>query len=66
MALNDNTFVMSVNNQKNLIENKGSLPVADSNEINGGRMIVSTTVERNQIVPTKRKVGMEVYVLETQ
>ena len=66
MALNDNTFVMSVNNQKNLIENKGSLPVADSNEINGGRMIVDTTADRNRIRATKRKAGMEVFVLETQ
>ena len=66
MALNDNTFVMSVNNQKNLIENKGSLPVADSNEINGGRMIVATTADRNRIRATKRKAGMEVFVLETQ
>lgn len=66
MALNDNTFVMSVNNQKNLIENKGSLPVADSNEINGGRMIVTTTADRNRIRATKRKAGMEVFVLETQ
>lgn len=66
MALNDNSFVMSVNNQNNLIENKGSLPVADSNEINGGRMIVSTTADRNRIRATKRKAGMEVFVLETQ
>ena len=66
MALNDNSFVMSVNNQNNLIENKGSLPVADSNEINGGRMIVATTTERNRIRATKRKAGMEVFVLETQ
>lgn len=66
MALNDNSFVMSVNNQNNLIENKGSLPVADSNEINGGRMIVATKADRNRILPTKRKVGMEVYVLDTQ
>lgn len=66
MALNDNSFVMSVNNQNNLIENKGSLPVADSNEINGGRMIVSTTTDRNRIRATKRKAGMEVFVLETQ
>lgn len=66
MALNDNSFVMSVNNQNNLIENKGSLPVADSNEINGGRMIVATTADRNRIRATKRKAGMEVFVLETQ
>ena len=66
MALNDNSFVMSVNNQNNLIENKGSLPVADSNEINGGRMIVATTTDRNRIRATKRKAGMEVFVLETQ
>lgn len=66
MALNDNSFVMSVNNQNNLIENKGSLPVADSNEINGGRMIVDTTADRNRIRATKRKAGMEVFVLETQ
>lgn len=66
MALNDNSFVMSVNNQNNLIENKGSLPVADSNEINGGRMIVDTTTDRNRIRATKRKAGMEVFVLETQ
>ena len=66
MALNDNSFVMSVNNQNNLIENKGSLPVADSNEINGGRMIVTTTADRNRIRATKRKAGMEVFVLETQ
>lgn len=66
MALNDNSFVMSVNNQNNLIENKGSLPVADSNEINGGRMIVATTANRNRIRATKRKAGMEVFVLETQ
>ena len=66
MALNDNSFVMSVNNQNNLIENKGSLPVADSNEINGGRMIVNTTTDRNRIRATKRKAGMEVFVLETQ
>lgn len=66
MALNDNSFVMSVNNQNNLIENKGSLPVADSNEINGGRMIVTTTTDRNRIRATKRKAGMEVFVLETQ
>lgn len=66
MALNDNSFVMSVNNQNNLIENKGSLPVADSNEINGGRMIVATTTDRNRIRATKRKTGMEVFVLETQ
>ena len=66
MALNDNSFVMSVNNQNNLIENKGSLPVADSNEINGGRMIVGTTADRNRIRATKRKAGMEVFVLETQ
>lgn len=66
MALNDNSFVMSVNNQNNLIENKGSLPVADSNEINGGRMIVATTADRNRIIATKRKAGMEVFVLETQ
>lgn len=66
MALNDNSFVMSVNNQNNLIENKGSLPVADSNEINGGRMIVDTTTDRNRIKATKRKAGMEVFVLETQ
>ena len=66
MALNDNSFVMSVNNQNNLIENKGSLPVADSNEINGGRMIVATTAARNRIRATKRKAGMEVFVLETQ
>lgn len=66
MALNDNKFVMSVNNQNNLIENQGSLPVADSNEINGGRMIVASTSERNRIVATKRKIGMEVFVVETQ
>lgn len=66
MALNDNSFVISVNNQNNLIENKGSLPVADSNEINGGRMIVATTADRNRIRATKRKAGMEVFVLETQ
>ena len=66
MALNDNSFVMSVNNQNNLIENKGSLPVADSNEINGGRMIATTTADRNRIRATKRKAGMEVFVLETQ
>ena len=66
MALNDTSFVMSVNNQNNLIENKGSLPVADSNEINGGRMIVATTTDRNRIRATKRKAGMEVFVLETQ
>lgn len=66
MALNDNSFVMSVNNQNNLIENKGSLPVVDSNEINGGRMIVATTADRNRIRATKRKAGMEVFVLETQ
>ena len=66
MALNDNSFVMSVNNQNNLIENKGSLPVADSNEINGGRMIVATPADRNRIRATKRKAGMEVFVLETQ
>lgn len=66
MALNDNSFVMSVNNQNNLIENKGSLPVADSNEINGGRMIAATTADRNRIRATKRKAGMEVFVLETQ
>ena len=66
MVLNDNSFVMSVNNQNNLIENKGSLPVADSNEINGGRMIVATTADRNRIRATKRKAGMEVFVLETQ
>lgn len=66
MTLNDNSFVMSVNNQNNLIENKGSLPVADSNEINGGRMIVATTADRNRIRATKRKAGMEVFVLETQ
>ena len=66
MVLNDNSFVMSVNNQNNLIENKGSLPVADSNEINGGRMIVATTTDRNRIRATKRKAGMEVFVLETQ
>lgn len=66
MALNDNSFVMSVNNQNNLIENKGSLPVADSNEINGGRMIVATTADRNRIRATKRKAGMEVFVIETQ
>ena len=63
MALNDNSFVMSVNNQNNLIENKGSLPVADSNEINGGRMIVATTTDRNRIRATKRKAGMEGYAL---
>ena len=66
MALNDNSFVISVNNQNNLIENKGSLPVADSNEINGGRMIVATIADRNRIRATKRKAGMEVFVLETQ
>lgn len=66
MTLNDNSFVMSVNNQNNLIENKGSLPVVDSNEINGGRMIVATITDRNRIRATKRKAGMEVFVLETQ
>jgi hypothetical protein len=59
-----NKFIMNVNNQNLLIENSGPLPVTDSNEVKGGRFIVRTRTERNQIPLSKRKVGMSVYVLD--
>lgn len=59
-----NKFIMNVNNQNLLIENSGPLPVTDSNEVKGGRFIVRTRTERNQIPLSKRKVGMSVYILD--
>lgn len=58
------SYKLSISNNDTVLESSDSNKIAliDSNEVKGGRWIVSTTTERNKIPYKKRKIGMVVYV----
>lgn len=58
------SYKLSISNNDTVLESSDSNKIAliDSNEVKGGRWIVSTAAERNKIPYKKRKIGMVVYV----
>ena len=65
MANSNQSFVLSDNNSKAILEvNNSDLPAIEVNQAQGSRFIVNTINERNDIPKTKRVRGMLCYVVD--
>lgn len=65
MANSNQSFVLSDNNSKAILEvNNSDLPAIEVNQAQGSRFIVNTINERNDIPKAKRARGMLCYVVD--
>lgn len=63
--MNEN-FILSSNNKTAFLESvSGDMPCIDVNTQRGGRFIVNSITDRNNIPKKKRTLGMKAYVVET-
>lgn len=59
-------FILSSNNKTAFLESvSGDMPCIDVNSQRGGRFIVNSITDRNNIPKKKRSLGMKAYVVET-